>query len=320
MRNPDQHAQRRRLFARAFSNTSIAANWETTVREKISFAVKRIQTCASNANEENSLTGKTPAKVSDKKGADLMKWWTLMATDVIAHLAFGESFRMLELERQTAYVDALQGTLLSSLLRSEASIVWHLANWIPIGGLHAITQAEKVVMHYGNKAIHNMRRDGGAVQNLFAQLDAEADKVGSITDDDVKIEAANLIVAGSDTTAVTLTYLIWAVLKQPDLQQNLQDEIASLSEALHLDELTKRAPLLNSIIEETLRLYGAAPGALPRVVPEEGALFGKYQVPGGVDVSTQAFTVHRDPALWTDPLRYVYVTIRMYVMNSNGLK
>ena len=29
------------------------------------------------------------------KGADILKWWTLMATDVITQLSFGESFEML---------------------------------------------------------------------------------------------------------------------------------------------------------------------------------------------------------------------------------
>lgn len=29
--------------------------------------------------------------------ADIFKWWTFMATDVIGELSFGESFRMLEL-------------------------------------------------------------------------------------------------------------------------------------------------------------------------------------------------------------------------------
>lgn len=28
--------------------------------------------------------------------ADVFKWWTFMATDIIGELSFGESFRMLE--------------------------------------------------------------------------------------------------------------------------------------------------------------------------------------------------------------------------------
>lgn len=55
--------------------------WESEVRKKTELAVQRI------VQEARGTT----------KGADVLKWWTLMATDVIAHLSFGESFGMLEL-------------------------------------------------------------------------------------------------------------------------------------------------------------------------------------------------------------------------------
>ena len=78
MRDPHQHSARRKLFARAFSVSSLLANWEPEIREKTGLAVEKIKTDAMGA------------------GADVFKWWTLMTTDVIAHLSFGESFHMLE--------------------------------------------------------------------------------------------------------------------------------------------------------------------------------------------------------------------------------
>lgn len=305
MQDPSQHAQRRRLFARAFSYTSISTHWETVIREKVSLAVERMKETATEGGRDQSLVGKNDPNAKISSGADILKWWTLMATDVIAHLAFGESFQMLELGQQTAYIDALQNANLSSVLRSEAPLVWHIAYWIPFGKLHAITQSEEVVLDYGTKAINNMRREGGGLKNLFGQMEAAAEKDdGQITDDDIKNEAGNLIIAGSDTTAVTLSYLVWAVLKQPALQRELEAEVSALSDALRLEELIQDMPLLNSVIEETLRLYGAAPGALPRSVPKEGAVFAGHRIPGGVEVSTQAYTIHRHPDLWTDPMKY----------------
>src|SRR3569833_4197216 len=79
MRDPQQHAARRRLFARAFSNSALQRNWEPDVRQTVKAAVSKIK--------EDAIAGE----------ADAMKWWTLMATDITAHLAFGESFAMLEL-------------------------------------------------------------------------------------------------------------------------------------------------------------------------------------------------------------------------------
>jgi cytochrome P450 len=78
-RDPHRHAARRRLFAQAFSNSALQRNWAPEIHQKAHKAVARIKA--------DALAGE----------ADILKWWTLMATDVIAHLAFGESFDMLEL-------------------------------------------------------------------------------------------------------------------------------------------------------------------------------------------------------------------------------
>lgn len=87
MRDPYAHAARRKLFARAFSNSSLKNNWDDEVRRKVTLAVQKIKQDALGA----------------EKGADVLKWWTLMTTDVIAHLCFGESFEMLKLGKVCQY-------------------------------------------------------------------------------------------------------------------------------------------------------------------------------------------------------------------------
>ncbi|KAL0254661.1 hypothetical protein SLS55_010141 [Diplodia seriata] len=106
-----------------------------------------------------------------------------------------------------------------------------------------------------------------------------------------------LIFAGSGTTANTLTFLNYAVLSRPALQQALEEELSTLQEG-YSDADLEQLPLLNAIINETLRLYCAVPGSLPRVVPAGGATIGGYFIPEGTTVSTQAYTLHRDENLW----------------------
>ncbi|KAF2848758.1 cytochrome P450 3A17 [Plenodomus tracheiphilus IPT5] len=289
MIDPHAHAARRKLFARAFSNTSLRANWEVDIRHKAELAVQRIKDDALNA----------------PTGADVLKWWTLMATDVIAHLSFGESFNMLQLGKQTPYIDALQAALLGGVLRAELPLIHTLLRYVPFKRVQQIVTADDVVYDAGALAIRNMRSAGGNAQNLFGQMLAASDSQEKTTlrDVDVRTEAGNLIVAGSDTTAITMTYLLWAVLKYPDLQRQLEEEVAGLSEELSVGEL-EGAPLMNSVIEETLRLYGAAPGALPRVVPSQGLTVNGHHIPGGMEVSTQAYTNHRDPQIFPDPYTF----------------
>jgi len=287
--DPHAHSARRKLFARPFSNSSLQTNWEAEIRRKVELAVEKIKQDA----------------LSVANGADVLKWWTLLATDVIGHLSFGESFNMLELGKQTAYIDALQAALIGVILRVEMPLAYSLLSFIPNKRIRQITTANNVITSYGATAIRNMRSGSGNAQNLFGQMMNTSDKQEQkmLTDANVREEARTFIIAGSDTTAITLTYLIWAVLKQPDLQRLLEEEVAGLSEELSLDELAD-APLMNSVITETLRLYGAAPGALPRVVPSQGLRINGHHIPGGVVVNTQAYTTHRDPRIFSEPFKF----------------
>jgi cytochrome P450 len=193
-----------------------------------------------------------------------------------------------------------------SALRAELSWIYPLLKRLPFQGLKRLLNADSIVFEHGSMAVRNMQSagDGLSKANLFSQMLAESDsqEKTSLSTSSVQAEASNLIVAGSDTTAVTLTYLIWAVLKQPQLQAELELEISELSDELTFDEL-KSATLLNSVIEETLRLYGAAPGALPRVVPGKGLDVCGHYIPPGIVVSTQAFTLHRNENIFEDAQR-----------------
>ncbi|KAH7194981.1 cytochrome P450 [Fusarium oxysporum] len=135
---------------------------------------------------------------------------------------------------------------------------------------------------------------------MLAEADGQ-DKT-TLSTSTVRAEAGNLTLAGSATTAATLTYLIWAILKQPQLQVDLERETSELDHKLTLEKL-KNAPLLNSVIEETLRPYGAAPFSLPRVVPGKGISICDHYLPPGTVISTEAYTLHRDGTIFDDAQR-----------------
>ena len=139
---------------------------------------------------------------------------------------------------------------------------------------------------------------------LFANVFTAGEK--GLTDPEIRLEAGGYIAAGSDTSAVTLTYLVWAVCQDEDVRGRLVAEVASLLGDLD-DGRVRELPYLNQVVAETLRLYPAVPGALPRAVPSEGAMLAGWEFPGGATVSTQAFSLHRDPDVFLEPERYVRV-------------
>lgn len=177
-----------------------------------------------------------------------------------------------------------------------------LLRFVPVAAVQEMFNANEIILQGAGRAVEMARSRSGEA-NIFAKVieDCEKEGEGHIDDMDVRIEAMNVIIAGTDTTGVTLTYLTWAVLQRPHMQAALEAEVASLPEGFTENDLIALT-LLNAVIEETLRLYGAAPSSLPRVVPKGGTNFNGHYIPQGITVDTQAFTFHRDAKIWSDPL------------------
>lgn len=89
MRDRERHSRRRWLLAHPLSNSSLS-HFEPLIQEKTDLAMAKIR-------EEGRQLG----------CADVHKWFSLMATDIIGDLTFGSSFRMLEQGKVRARPDPL---------------------------------------------------------------------------------------------------------------------------------------------------------------------------------------------------------------------
>ena len=205
------------------------------------------------------------------------------------------------MEQANQFIRVLKKLTMGAGIMVEMPLL-RLLRFVPITAVQEMFNANDYIIKGAGRAVEMARSRTGEA-NIFAKVIADCEKEGEghIDDMDVRIEAMNVIIAGTDTTGVTLTYLTWAVLQRPELQKALEEEVGALKEGFTENDLIE-LPLLNAVIEETLRLYGAAPSSLPRVVPNGGAKLGGLYIPQGITVSTQAYTFHRDPEIWSDPL------------------
>lgn len=95
------------------------------------------------------------------------------------------------------------------------------------------------------------------------------------------------MVAGSDTTAISLSAVLYYLLKNPACLEKLRDEIGSFTAQGQLSKSptfkeTQQMPYLQAAIKEALRLHPATGLPLERVVPEGGAtILGRF-FPQGV--------------------------------------
>lgn len=187
-------------------------------------------------------------------------------------------------------------------VRAELPTLWNffrvltLGLWNPLQGPDDRTRARST------EIMANLKSRKLSKGNIFFGVQA-AEEESNHHPHDVAYaayEGQSLMVAGSGTTAVTLTYLVWAVLKHPDVLSKLQAEVNGLNDG-YRDVDLEALPYLTAVMQETLRLYGAAPGNLPRVNYSAALTIDGYEVPAGTTVNTQAWTPHRDAKVFYDP-------------------
>lgn len=105
--------------------------------------------------------------------------------------------------------------------------------------------------------------------------------------------AASNIFAGSDTTGISISAIIYHLCKHPQYKENLLKEIDAEVDAGRISrtnvpyKVAQHMPYLQACIQEGLRCHPAVGMSMPRVVPPEGLLVNGKRIPGGVRYSTR---------------------------------
>jgi cytochrome P450 len=110
--------------------------------------------------------------------------------------------------------------------------------------------------------------------------------------------AATFYIAGHETTANAVTWALFLLSEQPELQDSAAAEArAAIAFGADDPDLPDRLPLLRAIFEETLRLYPPAP-RMDRQAVELDRIGGEAVEPGHI---VSPWLIHRHKDHWNDP-------------------
>jgi hypothetical protein len=102
-----------------------------------------------------------------------------------------------------------------------------------------------------------------------------------------------LQLGGSDTTNSTLIFCMYRLAVNRNVQAALRKELESAVNGaydFHWD-LLQGLPLLEAVINETLRMHPPVPGGMPRFTPPDGVKFGDIYIPGNTSVSCPTWSI-----------------------------
>lgn len=210
---------------------------------------------------------------------------------------------MVEREKKTQMMHDIERALIFAGIRMELPWLWYLVMYIPLPSIGRPVDLVHRFTAYGQLALRNTRAaKPGSAKTIFSKM-APEDGSQRIPDSVIVNESANIIIAGADTVAIALTYVVFAVLNNPQIKAKLIEELITCSPDPTWEELETKS-YLNRVITETLRLYSPVPASLPRVAPN-GTVLDGYQIPGFAVVDTQAYTFHQDERVFPEPQRYI---------------
>uniref|UniRef100_W8CDG2 Cytochrome P450 302a1, mitochondrial n=1 Tax=Ceratitis capitata TaxID=7213 RepID=W8CDG2_CERCA len=123
---------------------------------------------------------------------------------------------------------------------------------------------------------------------------------------DVVGMAADLLLAGVDTTSYTTAFAVYHIAKNPEVQQKLQEEacrvLTTPKTPLTADVLRAEVPYARAVLKEVLRLNPISVG-VGRILNKDLILSG-YHVPKGTVVVTQNMIACRLEKYFSDALHF----------------
>jgi cytochrome P450 len=146
------------------------------------------------------------------------------------------------------------------------------------------------------------RRTAAAYVDICAELmNARDPETGRLlTDDDLVDMLLTLVAAGHETSANGLTWALYCLAAQPEVQEKLRDEMLSVVgdrpiAAADLPALVQ----MEAFIKETMRLFPPAPLLARRTARNEN--LGGLEFREGTTLFIPVYAIHRHSRLWSSP-------------------
>ena len=271
-----EHARVRALISPAFSERAVREQ-ESLVMSFVDLLIQRLKT-----QIEGSMGGEV----------DLVRWYNFATFDIIGDLSLGQSFDSLKAGKYHVWISNIFGGLknlvwiqIVQAYPMLEAIMTCLVRLFP-----SVLEGQRVHREYTKLAMQ--KRLGTKTEKKdFVSFFSRG-----LTDDELDINAALLLLAGSETSATSLSAATYYLLTHKAVLDKVCKEVRS---AFHSeDEITftsvNQLSYLNAVIEESFRIFPTVPSTQPRFSLPAGTVIDGHFVPG--NVSHISYSVSADKA------------------------
>ncbi|KAK2028458.1 isotrichodermin C-15 hydroxylase [Colletotrichum zoysiae] len=283
----EEHHRFRRVLSTGFSDSSMRAQ-ESTIVKYIDKLISRLH---ENCDKDEAIL-------------NIEAWYNWATFDIAGDLIFGQSFDCLQRSsyhpwisfmlkgiRYHAYMTALKYSGLNSIVQGL----------FRMGGLALMFELSRSTEKMMKDRL-NMEQDR---EDLFEGM-LKKRKEWNLSLEKLAANGVVLVIAGSETTAATLTGTTYLLGTHPKVLQKLNEEVRTAykdSSEITIGSVNKLTYML-AVLNEALRMYPPVTSGLIRQVPEGGCQIASQHVPKGTLVEIQQWSASYSPDNWTRPWEF----------------
>lgn len=191
---------------------------------------------------------------------------------------------------------------LDFVVTKTAQFIAHgsMPNWMPMLGRRQSKQAMQTFCEVAEKLVARQQESNVEENSLFSTLQKISLSEQKQGNEQLISQTLELLLAGYETTASTIFWVITFLLAHEEILQKVTHEIDSNlgMDCPNQDDLTK-LPYLKMVISEILRLFPTAYLFWLRCMKDD--VIDGYQISEGSRVVFSAYHIHRHPEFWDDP-------------------
>ncbi len=162
----------------------------------------------------------------------------------------------------------------------------------------AIDEAIEEIIRNKKSAVEAGHTPDDLITKIMTARDPETGETMPI--DQLRDEASSMLLAGFETTGHLLPWIFHLLSTHPEVQRELQLEIETILQGRSPSgEELFRMPVLNNVIDETLRLYPPVWAWTKRATGTD--TIRGHAIPSGSILYVSPYLVHRHPQWWDRP-------------------
>jgi cytochrome P450 len=225
---------------------------------------------------------------------------TMLTLEIVGKTLLGVDTRS-DAERVSRVLGLFMTFYEKQLYSWEAVLPLAVPTWTRLRLRRAIRELDRLIY----AMIARCRAQGPGAEHFLSRLvHAGGEGGAALSDRQLRDEAVTMLLAGHETTALALTFAIFALTQHAEQRTRLRAELdAFFADPAHDPAAVCELPYLDAFIRESLRLYPPA-YAIGREAVKAFDL-GGFTLPVGSQIMISQYAIQRDARFFPEPERFM---------------